>query len=387
MRQDEPMDATRIVNVADARRKARWMLPRVVFDYIDGAADDEVTMHENEAAFREIFFKPRMALGTTQPSLDTTVLGTPVTLPVLLAPVGLVRLMHPEGPVGVARAATCAGTVSILSTVAGSSPEEVAAGSTGHRWFQLYSPNRETAKPLMDRAAAAGYEALMVTVDTPALGNRERDLKNGAAAKLDLRTVMKLAPQVLARPGWGVGMLRSGSRSPDAAGRHALAIGRSLGAALTILVSPYTWEDVAWIAEQWDGPVLVKGILSAEDARHALDAGAKAVVVSNHGGRQLDGAPATMRVLPEVVDAVGGKAEVMLDGGVRRGSDVVKAIAIGAKAVLIGRPFVYGLAAAGQAGVERVIEILRADMVRTLSLLGCAKVGDLDRSWLQPFRP
>ncbi len=385
------MDMTRIVNVGDARRIARRKLPRVVFDYVDGAADDEVTMHENETAFREVFFRPRMALGTTRPSLETEVLGTRVSIPVLLAPVGLVRLMHAEGPAGAARAATSSGTISILSTVAGSSPEEVASsgrsprGQRGHMWFQLYAPDRETAKSLMDRAASSGYEALMVTVDTPALGNRERDLKNGGAAKLDVRTVLKLAPQVLSRPAWGVSIFRSGSRSPDAAAGHALSIGRRLGDALTVLVSPYTWDDVAWIVEQWDGPVLVKGILSGEDARRAVDVGTRAVVVSNHGGRQLDGAPATMRVLPEVVDAVGDRAEVYVDGGVRRGSDVVKALAVGARAVLIGRPFVYGLAAAGQVGVERVLEILRADMLRTMSLLGCADVKDLDRSYLQPL--
>lgn len=402
-----PPSSKRILNVADARRRARKVLPRVVFDYVDGGADDELTMEDNERAFREISFRPKMACDIGDPELRTTVLGTDVMFPVLLAPCGLVRLMHPDGAAGAARAAESRGTVSVLSTVAGVTMEEVARTAGGHRWFQLYAAGgRDVAAGMIERAAASGYEGLVVTVDTPALGNRERDLRNGVRPplRLDAHTAIALGPQVLARPRWtarmvrdGVSMLGRPGRGDDqaasrpassgrlsAAGGGLSAAGGGLGAAgaVAMLASPFTWSDIAWMRQRWTKPLLVKGILSGDDARRALDAGADAVVVSNHGGRQLDGAPATARVLPEVVQAVGEGGEVLVDGGVRRGGDVVKALALGAKAVLIGRPYLYGLTVAGQHGVEQVLDLFRVEMRRSMRLLGCASVRDLDSTWL-----
>jgi L-lactate dehydrogenase (cytochrome) len=402
-------NATRINNVADARRLARLSLPRAVFDYIDGGAEDEFTMGENERAFREIAFRPRMALKVDRPNLGTTVLGTPVELPVLLAPCGLVRLMHPDGALGAARAAKRAGTVSVLSTVAGTPPEDLAR-EPGPRWFQLYAAGRDVADHLMGRAVAAGFEGLVVTVDTPALGKRDRDLRNGVDGPLALnaRTVMRLGPQILARPRWSLRMLSSGmqlfGRAPGTPVTAPVADQATTGTAqpekseisgaapvgaassastVAMLASPFSWDDVAWIRSRWSGPLLVKGVLSGEDAVLAAEAGADAVVVSNHGGRQLEGAPATARVLPEVVDAAGDRLEILVDGGVRRGGDVVKALAIGARAVLVGRPYLYSLAAAGESGVDRMLHIFKNEMTRTMSLLGCPSVADLDRSWMQ----
>ncbi len=371
----------RINSVADARRLARRVLPRVIFDYVDGGAEDEVTMGENERAFREISFRPRMALRTPEPGLEATVLGIPLALPVLLAPCGLVRLMHPDGATGVARAARRAGTVSILSAVAGSAPEDLS-GEPGPRWFQLYAATREMAGTLIKRATDSGFEGLMVTVDTPALGKRERDIRNGVPTplRLDPRSAIQLGSQVFARPGWAYRMARSGI----AFRRRANPAPAMPGAGkVAMTASPFSWDDVEWIRERWTGPLLVKGVLSGEDAAAAAGAGADAVVVSNHGGRQLEGAPATVRVLPEVVDAVGSRIEVLVDGGIRRGGDVVKALALGARAVLIGRPYLYGLAACGQSGVEKVLEVLRSEMTRTMILLGCGSASDLDGSWLR----
>ena len=414
------MPAPPLVSVSDARRRARRILPRVVFDYIDGAADDEITMAENEAAYRDIVFRPRMAVEMDEADLSTTVLGTPLDLPVILAPCGLVRLMHPDGAAGAARAAHRRGTVSILSTVAGVALETLA-GLPGHRWYQLYAAGgRPEAATIIERAGAAGYEALVVTVDTPALGNRERDIRNGVTPplRMNAHTALTLGPQILVRPQWAARMLRdsltmvgggvgggdgggaaggrrrrggsagrgggSGEAAAAAAGPDGVQATSGVGAAgaVAMLASPFTWSDIAWIRDRWSLPLLVKGVLSGDDAQHAADAGADAVIVSNHGGRQLDGAPATVRVLPEVVDRVGARIPVLVDGGVRRGGDVVKAVALGATAVCIGRPYLYALAVAGESGVEQVLTNLATEMRRTMRLLGCASVAELDRSWL-----
>jgi L-lactate dehydrogenase (cytochrome) len=378
-------------NVADVRRRAGRVLPRVVFDYVEGGADDEVTLARNEQAFRDLVLRPHMAVDV-DPDLATSVLGTKVTMPILLAPCGLVRLMHPDGAAGALRAARSQGTVSVMSSVAGVELESLT-NEPGHKWFQLYSSGgRDEAEGTIARAQAAGFEALVVTVDTPALGNRERDLRNGVKPplRLDARTAMLLGPQVLLRPRWGFRMLRdgismmSGGGSASAVPATASTDQRfATAGAIAMLASPFTWADIAWMRKQWSGPLVVKGILSGDDALRSVDAGADAVVVSNHGGRQLDGAPATAQVLPEVADAVGGQAEVLIDGGVRRGGDVVKALALGAKAVLIGRPYLYGLIVNGQQGVEQVLQMLRAEMARSMRLLGCPSVEQLDRSWLQ----
>src|SRR5437867_929094 len=282
----------RVVNIADLRRLAERRLPRLAFDYIDGGADDEITLRENRRAFETVTFRPRSAVATTGADLRTTVLGTTLNLPFLLAPVGSSRLFYPRGEVAAAKAAGAAGTTYILSTLSGCRLEDVKAATSRPAWYQVY-------------------------------------LVGGALAQ-----------------------------------------------------SVVTWADMRWIRDLWKGPIVVKGVHTSEDARQALAAGAQALVVSNHGGRQLDGVPATLRVLPEVLEAVDGLAEVLVDGGIRRGGDVAKALCLGARAVLVGRAYAYGLAAAGEAGVARAIEILRTELVRTLKLLGCESTAALDRSYV-----
>jgi L-lactate dehydrogenase (cytochrome) len=396
------MKVDRIRNVADARRAAQRTLPAVVFDYVDGGAEDEVTMRANESAFGSVGFRPRMGLDVGQPHLGVNVLGHDLSLPVILAPCGLARVMHPDSAEGAARAAASRGSVSVLSTVAGVPIERVAPEGDGRVWFQLYSAGgRADAEVLCERAAAAGVDVLVVTIDTAALGNRERDKRHGVTPPLRLgpRSTLNLGYQVLSRPGWtfrmarsGVTMLRPPSRRvpPGAASSNAAGAIGDIPAAhkggakrmLSMAASPFLWADISWLAEQWKGKLVVKGLMTGDDARRAADAGAAGVVVSNHGGRQLDGVPATLTMLPEVVAAVGGELEVLVDSGFRRGSHVVKAVALGAKAVLIGRPWLFGLAAAGQAGVERILDLFTEEMVRTMTLLGCPRVGDLSPDYL-----
>jgi len=373
--------AARLHSVHDARRAARRRLPAVVFDYVDGGADDEVTMRRNEAAFAAVELRPKMASGRVDPSLGTTVLGRALDLPVLLAPCGLVRLFHPDGPAGVARAAASRGTVSVLSTVAGTSVEEVAARASSPLWFQLYAAGgRREAEELCDRASRAGVEVLVVTVDTPTLGNRERDVRHGVAPplRIDAHNAVPLGVQVLSRPRWALQLAVTGVRLSR---RGAGPSGHGSGM-LSAVASPFTWDDVAHLRARWHGPFVVKGILSAADARRAVECGADAVVVSNHGGRQLDCTPATLTALPAVVSAVGGAAEVLVDGGIRRGSHVVAALALGARAVMVGRPYLFGLAAAGERGVARILDIFATEMRRTMILLGCASVDELGPEWL-----
>jgi len=371
------MALDRIFNVADARRMAKRTIPRVVFDYIDGGAEDEVTMHENVAAFRQLTFRPRMAADAGSPDLATTIFGTPLSMPVLLAPCGLVRLMHPDGAIGAARAAADAGIVSVLSTVAGTAPEDVAEASSGPKWFQLYKlGDLDAADELAERAKNSGYEALVITVDTNVLGKRERDLRHGVSIPLHVgvREALRIGPQMAARPRWAAAYVRQQLEQ-----RRSGAVRRNVP---EMDQSPYTWADIEHIRANWSGPLLVKGVLTGDDARRSLQAGAEGVIVSNYGGRQLEGAPATISVLSEVVEAVGSEAAVLLDGGVRRGGDVVKAVALGADAVLIGRAYLYGLAAGGQAGVTRILELMRSEMGRTMALMGCPSVSALDRGWL-----
>lgn len=381
------MGIGRAVNIADLRRIAERRLPRVVFDYIDGGADGEVTMRSNSRVFDSIEFVPRNAVAFPREDLRTTVLGADLALPFMLAPVGSSRLFYPRGECAAAHEAGAAGTGYILSTLSGCRLEDVKAATSGPAWYQLYLVGgKGVATAAMQRARAAGFSALVVTIDTPVGGMRERDVRNGAKelASGNLFTMLPYVAQFLARPRWLADFLLDGGMMsfPNVvlSGERAMPYA-DVGAALA--QSAVTWDDLTWIKEVWGGPIVVKGVLCANDARRALDAGADAIVVSNHGGRQLDAVAATLSVLPEVVAAVGGRAEVLLDGGVRRGSDVVKALCLGARAVLIGRAYAYGLGAAGGTGVAKAIEILRADIVRTLQLLGCAEVGSLDPSYVK----
>jgi L-lactate dehydrogenase (cytochrome) len=374
----------RVLNIDDLRRVAKRRLPRVVFDYIDGGADREVTLAENSRAYNDVLFRPRCAVATPRCDLATTVLGTPIAMPILLAPVGSCRMFHPRGEEVAARAAGRAGTIYTLSTLSGCRLEDVRAATQGSAWYQLYLVGgRDVALGAIARARAANYGALVVTIDTPVAGLRERDLRNGTKELLARGLAMlPYLPQMLSRPRWLVGYLRDGGlmRFPNIVLPDGPMGYADVGAALE--QSMVSWTDLKWIREAWRGPLVVKGVHIGDDARRAADEGADAVVVSNHGARQLDGVAPTIRVLPEVVAAVGDRTEVLLDGGIRRGSDVVKALCLGARAVLVGRAYAYGLGAAGEAGVTRAIEILRTDVVRTLQLLGCGSVGALGREYV-----
>ena len=379
------IDSSRALNIADLRLLAKRRLPRAAFDYIDGGADAEVTLRENCRVFEDVTFRPRSAVVTPRADLGTTVLGQGLALPVLLGPVGSCRMFYPRGEAVAARAAGAAGTAYVLSTLSGTRLEEVKAATTGPCWYQLYlCGGRQTALSAIARAREAGFSALVVTIDTPVPGMREKDLRNGVKELLGSSrfAAFPYVWQFLARPRWLAAFLADGGLMkfpnvvlPDGPMPYA-----DVGVALS--ESVVCWDDLRWLREVWDGPIVIKGVHTADDARRAVDAGASALVVSNHGGRQLDGVAATLRVLPEVVAAVGGRIEVLMDGGIRRGSDVAKALALGARAVLVGRAYAYGLGAGGGAGVARAIEILRADLERTLKLLGCPSVRDLDASYV-----
>ena len=377
--------ASRVVNISDLRRIAKRRLPRAVFDYIDGGADAEVTLRENCRVFDEVTFRPRHAVAVPRCELGTDVLGTPVDMPILLAPVGSSRTFYPRGEEVAARQAGEAGTIYVLSTLSGCRLEDVKGATSRPAWYQLYLVGGiDAARGAIDRARAAGFSALVVTIDTPVAGLRERDLRNGTEELLARgASMIRFLPQFLARPRWLLDFLGDGGLMsfPNVVlpGQGPLPY-MDVSAALE--QATVTWKDFDWIREAWGSPVVVKGVLTGEDARRAVDEGAAAVVVSNHGARQLDGVSPTLRALPEVVAAVNGHAEVLLDGGIRRGSDVAKALCLGARAVLVGRAYAYGLGAAGGPGVARAIEILRSDLIRTLKLLGCAAATDLDRSYV-----
>jgi L-lactate dehydrogenase (cytochrome) len=379
------VDSPNVVNIEDLRRLAKRRLPRVVFDYIDGGADGEVTLRENSRAFDDVLFRPRCAVANREIDLGVKVLGTEFGLPFILAPVGSSRMFYPLGEQAAARAAGKAGTGYTLSTLAGTRVDEVRKGTEGPMWYQLYLVGgRDASLAAMERAKAARCSALVVTIDTAVAGLRERDFRNGTKELLTRKpfTMLPYVSQFLARPRWLMAFMRDGGLMsfpnvvlPDGVMQYA-----DVGAALE--KSTVAWEDLKWIRDAWKGPIVVKGVHIGEDVRRAVDWGSEAVVVSNHGGRQLDTVPATIRVLPECVAAARGQTEVLLDGGIRRGSDIAKAIAMGAKAVLIGRAYAYGLGAGGEAGVTRAIQILRADLIRAMKLLGCGSVRDLDASYV-----
>jgi len=377
-------DVSKAVNIFDLRLMAQRRLPKMVFDYIDGGAEREWTMRENMRAFEDVMFRPRSAVATPKCDLSTTVLGLNIDLPLILAPVGSSRMFYPRGEEQAARAAGEAGTIYTLSTLSGCKLEDVRAATRGNAWYQLYLVGgRDVAMGAIDRAKKAGYKALVVTIDTPVAGMRERDSRNGVKELLarNLSTVPYLA-QMIAKPGWlytyfGDGGLMS---FPNIVINNEPMGYADVGAALE--ASMTSWQDFKWIREAWGGPIVAKGVHTADDARRAVAEGAAAIVVSNHGARQLDGVAPTIRVLPEVVQAVKGQTEILIDGGIRRGSDIVKALCMGAEAVLIGRSYAYGLGAGGHAGVTRAIDILRADVIRTMKLLGVAAIKDLDGSFV-----
>jgi L-lactate dehydrogenase (cytochrome) len=371
------------VNVEDVRRRARRKLPRMVFDFLEGGSEDELTVARNRQAFTQVVLQPRSLVDVQNRDLSTTVLGVRMPAPIILAPTGLQRLAHADGELAAARAAGKAGLTYAISTGSGYTIEEIGAAATGPLWFQVYLwKDRDTVAGLVERAKQIGCTALCLTIDVPLVGPRERDLRNGFSfpPRIDVRNVANIAR----KPRWLYGILRGDELTYV----NIRGMPGSEGSDLPVLqhvnehlMNPRTtWEDLDWLRESWSGPLIVKGIMTADDARRAVDAGADGVVVSNHGGRQLDGVAASLSRLPGIVSAVGDRTEVLMDGGVRRGSDVIKALALGARACLIGRPYWYGLAAAGEAGVTRVLDILQQEMTTTLGLLGRPSIADIDRS-------
>ncbi len=349
-------------SIDDVQRHAEQALPQMVYDYYAGGAGDEWTLRQNREAFEGYVLRPRVLVDVSERNTSTRVLGTAIDTPILVAPTAFQRMAHPEGEVATARAAAGAGTIMTLSTIASSSIEEVAAAAPGApQWFQLYVyKDRGVTKELVERAEAADYRALVLTVDTPVLGLRDRDTLN--------RFVLPEGVELANLAGLG-----HGTTLPETEGSGLFAWVSSLQDASV------TWDDVAWLRSISDVPVILKGILTAEDARLAVENGFEAIVVSNHGGRQLDGSPATISVLPEVVEAIDGRLEVYVDGGVRRGSDVLKALALGARAVMVGRPVLWGLAADGEGGVSIVLDMLRHEFDVAMAIAGCRDVGAITR--------
>lgn len=380
------MTTPKLASVEHARQLARKKLPSSVYWFIEGGTETDATMRANPKAFEEIGFRPRVARDRLPKQLSRTVLGRELAMPVITAPTGLIRIAHPDGELGVARAAEEAGIAMAVSILA-SHPIEAITDVASDVWFQLYMiGGRAGSEIAIARARDAGCRVLIVTVDKAA-GTGGKDNPRVTAevpAKVDIRAAIQFAPEILRRPKWGYNFLKGGLRlevpnAPSAIPGQAMTVAEG-GAALSKY--PPTWDDIAWMREQWDGPLVVKGLVEPDDARRAIDLGVDAVSVSNHGGNALDGGPATIHALPAVVEAVDDRIEVFLDGGIRRGGDVVKALALGARAVLIGRGYVWPLAAAGEDGVRQILRLFRTGIDGTLTLLACPSIDDLGREHL-----
>jgi L-lactate dehydrogenase (cytochrome) len=369
-----------ITNVEDLRVLHRRRTPRMFYDYVDSGSWSETTYRANEDAFRAVRLRQRVAVNLEGRSLRTQMLGQDVAMPVALAPVGLTGMQIADGEILAARAAERFGVPYTLSTMSICSIEDVARHTTRPFWFQLYvMRDREFIAQLIDRAKAAGCSALVLTLDLPILGQRHRDLKNGLAVSSSptLRTLLHM----LAKPRWCMGMLRSSRRSFGNIVGHAKNV-KELGSlsewSVQQLDPTVDWDVVAWVRDRWQGKLVLKGLMDADDARLAARSGADAIVVSNHGGRQLDGAPASLEALPPIVDAVGNDVEVWMDGGIRSGQDVLKALALGARGTMIGRAYIYGLGAMGEAGVTRCLELIANELDLTMAFCGVTDVQDVD---------
>lgn len=365
---------SRAYNVEDLRRMARRKLPKTIFDFIDGGANDELAMKRNRDALDAISIVGRVLTDVSSVDLSTTVLGERIAVPIIGAPTGVVGLVHHAGEPGLARAYDSIGTIYTVATSSSYPIEEVAGSTSGPKWFQLYVwRDRDFVVEILERAARADYRGLVVTVDGARTGRRERDLRNGFSRPPRISTRALLSG--IAHPRWSQGFVQHGRFVPvnfKATGgpaAHAESFAASFDPGLT-------WKEIEWIRSIWTGPLIVKGLLHPDDARCAIDAGADAVVVSNHGGRQLDDAPATISLLPAIVEAVGDRAEVLFDSGIRRGSDIAKALALGAQACLVGRPTLFGLAAAGEDGARHALNLLRAELEIVLALSGCRTISE-----------
>ena len=375
-----------ITCVEDLRRLAAKRVPRMFYDYADTGSWTESTYRANEADFQKIEFRQRVAVNMEGRSVATKMIGIDAAMPVALSPTGLTGMQHADGEILAARAAEKFGVPFTLSTMSICSIEDVAASTTKPFWFQLYvMRDRDFIERLIDRAKAAKCSALMLTLDLQILGQRHKDLKNGLSAppKPTVANMLNL----LTKPRWILGMMGTKRRSFGNIVGHAKGVGdiSSLSTWTSEQFDPrLNWGDVEWIKKRWGGKLILKGVMDPEDARLAADSGADALIVSNHGGRQLDGAPSSIRALPPIADAVGSRIEVWIDGGIRSGQDVLRAIALGAKATMIGRPFLYGLGAMGEAGVTRCLEIIRNELDLTMAFCGHTNIRNVDRAILLP---
>ena len=364
-------------NIEALRALARKRLPRMVFDYIDGGSDDEITLARNDNRYGDYELNFKSLVDISKIELDTTIMGAPSKAPIIVTPTAAQRLFNPRaGEAAVARAARKAGLVYCLSTLASTTIEDIASHTDGPKWFQVYVwKDRAIVEKALERARNAGFAGLILTVDVPVAGNRERDHLNAFTIppKINARTVS----QILARPGY----LWDMATTPQILAANWADMDTGGMGVIEFLNSQFdrtvTWEDAKWIKEAWGGPFAIKGIARPDDARRCLDAGADAVWISNHGGRQLDTAPATIDTLPDIVAAVRGQADIILDGGIRRGTDIIKALALGADAVAVGRPYLFGLGAAGEAGVTRALDILLSALERDMALVGASLLSDL----------
>lgn len=376
------MTLDQVYSLGKMRERASRKLPRMVFDFIDGAAEDEVTRARNENDFNDLEFLPQPLMGTSTRDLSIELFGQRLDLPILIGPTGLAGMVWPRGEIEAAEAAHQAGTIYTMSHASTVTIEDLANQSTGPKWFQTFMyRDRGIAKSFAERAKDAGYKALVLTIDNQVLGQRERDLENGfrIPPKPKLRhgfDLIRCLPW-LARMAVGPRVTMANYVTDEH--KDILSLAKRMG---ELLDPTMNWRDVDWLRSIWSGPLLLKGVLHPEEARLALDHGVDGLIVSNHGGRQLDGAISSLRALPAIVDQIAGRVPVLLDGGIRRGSDVIKALAMGANACLIGRPHLFGLAVGGKAGVARVLEILRADMDRVLALGGWDDIGVLNRGCL-----
>ncbi len=383
-----PMNLKHCINIRNLQEMACRRLPRPIFDFLEGGAEDEWTMRENGRAFERYPLVTKTLVDISQVNLSTRVLGQDLGWPVIVAPTGASELFHRDAEAAVARAAADAGTLYTLSTMSNTSLEEVGAATDGAKAFQLYVfRDRGRVESLVERSRAAGYRALVLTVDTPLSGNRERDRANGMS--IPPRWTARNLLQFASRPAWS---LNAKFRCRfELANFSDVGAGDTRGLALDYVNRQFdrsvTWEQAAWLAKLWNGPLAIKGILSPGDAQRAADIGASAIWISNHGGRQLDGVAATVDCLPAIRRAVGKDMEIILDGGVRRGTHVLKALALGANACAVGRPCLYGLAAAGQAGVTLSLNILRAELERAMALAGCASLADINSDLLHQPAP
>lgn len=372
----------RAASVDDLRLQARRRLPRAVFDYIDGGAEDERTLDRNVSGFARLEFRPRVLRDVSNVDTSISLFGRSLPTPLILAPTGFTRIADPAGELAVARAAARVGVPYNLSTMGTRSIEEVAAVSDGPKWFQVYAwRDRDLVAELIGRARDAGYEAIMLTVDTAVLGRRERDVRQGTTLppSIGLNTIV----DGVIHPAWTYGLLANepitfanvaGRRELDGSTAITLAdyAGRQFDPALS-------WDEVEWLRSRWDGPIILKGVQTVADAELAVAHGVDAIAISNHGGRQLDDAPPVVELIEPVADAVAGSAAIIADGGIRRGGDMLKALALGADAVMVGRAYLYGLGAAGEAGVDHVLGLLLDGLRRSMALCGCRTIGEIER--------